>query len=46
MYNKNFKQKYFLYCRDCETKGVIVEKMQQEQKPREKKIEIKIYENI
>lgn len=37
---KDFKQKYFLYCRDCETKGIIAEKVKQEFAIREKKIKI------
>ena len=38
---KDYISKIKLYCRNCETEGIIVEKVKQEQKPREKKIEIK-----
>ena len=41
MIKKDFKQKYFLYCRDC-TEPLI--RKVEEQIPREKQIEIKDYE--
>jgi len=40
MIKKDFKQKYFLYCRDCEIEEIIAKKVKLEQKPREKIIKI------
>lgn len=39
MIKKDFKQKYFLYCKDCKAEPLI--RKREEQKLREKKIEIK-----
>lgn len=37
---KDYVSKIKLYCKDCETKGIIVEKVQQDTKPRVKRIKI------